>query len=358
MLGWSWWTYGLKDWWGGYAFTLSYDSIDAMGNPVDNVKMTWLSPRAGLTALPHVADNPADTGAEPNVTTARGWESPAITVAQVGGGDGTIVNPILGGTPATVSVQFANRGTGPTDTARSVRLYWAKANSGLSWPYPGNPAPSPWHAVLPSRQLPPLVSCGAAGSVTFDWTPPDPADYGGDDHFCLLACVTSPFDPEWAGFSGTDLNANVLNLRTVGWRNIHIIALQNNKIGNIVASNFHRAVMDAYVELELFDRHGRRIDLSRAGVRLTPHQENAERVRFDGSGFAIPGLKPGEDVTVHVDFEGAPPEGGYTLRATQYEAHGETRRPIGGQTFVAAPIEDTADPSSKASSTRYRGSTS
>jgi endoglucanase len=56
MLGWAWWTYGPRDWWGDYAFTLSYDHIDPMGIKVDDVKMTWLSPHAGVTALPHITD--------------------------------------------------------------------------------------------------------------------------------------------------------------------------------------------------------------------------------------------------------------------------------------------------------------
>lgn len=360
MLGWSWWTYGPKDWWGDYAFTLCYDHIDAMGNKVDDVKMTWLSPHAGVTALPHIADNAADSGAEPNVTTSHGWESPDITVAQVGGGDGTTVNPIVGGSPATVSVKFSNRGTGPTDTARVVRLYWAKANLGLSWPYPGNPTPSPWQAVTPSRQLPPLVACGASGSVDFDWTPPDPAAYGGDDHFCLLACVAAPEDPDWVGFSGTDLNVNVLNMRAVAWRNIHIIAVQKKQIGNIVASNFHADVMHAWVEIELFDRLGRRMDLGDAGLLLSPQHDGLRRLSgaemsaqpvfettahdslrlFGGaSGFAIRELKPGENVTVGLAFESAPPRGGYVLRATQYSVSGTVARPIGGQTFVAGRVK-------------------
>ena len=212
------------------------------------------------------------------MTATRGWESPDITVSQAGGGDGTTVNPIIGGTPATVSVKLWNRGTGPTDTARVVRLYWAKANAGLSWPYPGNPTPSPWHAVTPAQPLPPLMTCGTSGSVHFDWTPPDPAAYAGDDHFCLLACVSAPGDPDWAGFSGPDLNANVLNMRTVAWRNIHIIAVQQNHIGHVVASNFHPGSMHAWVEFELSDPLGRRMDLGEAGLLLSLHPEVLRRL--------------------------------------------------------------------------------
>jgi hypothetical protein len=202
--------------------------------------------------------------------------------------------------------------------------------------------------------------------VDFDWTPPDPTAYGGDDHFCLLACVAAPGNPDWAGFSGTDLNVNVLNMRRVAWRNIHIIAVQKKRIGNIVASNLHAEVMHAWVELELFDRYGRRMDLAEAGLVLSPRDEDLRRIAetdmpsrpvfeaaaaqgsvrlFGGaSGFAIRALEPGQSVTVGLEFEGAPPRGGYLLRATQYSVRGGVARRIGGQTFVAGRVKGFTPP--------------
>jgi hypothetical protein len=201
-----------------------------------------------------------------------------------------------------------------------------------------------------------LIGCGQSAFAHFAWTPPNPLAYGGDDHFCLLAYIAAPNDPEWVGFSGTDLNINVLNMRTVGWRNIHIIAVNNKKIGNIVATNFKPHIVRPYLDFELRDRRGRRMNLASAGLILTPDRQSLDKLRDgdrarqpgleatghgsyrlfgDASGFSTPALEPGESVVIGLDFEAQPPRGGYVLRATLFDVSGVVASPIGGQTFVA-----------------------
>lgn len=95
-----------------------------------------------------------------------------------------------------VYVRVRNRGCKTAGSqSGTLKLYWAKASSSLSWP-------APWDGSVTSPALmggligsqPVTVVGGSQEILLFDWTPPDPSEYvafGADKaHFCLLAHPT------------------------------------------------------------------------------------------------------------------------------------------------------------------------
>jgi peroxiredoxin len=101
----------------------------------------------------YVRDNPGDTGVEPNPHTGAMWQSPDIWVRR--NPDPNWVpypHPTASPTwtpqahqnpeyrerdyalPNYVYVRVTNRGTSATDGTERLRVYWAKASTGLNWP--------------------------------------------------------------------------------------------------------------------------------------------------------------------------------------------------------------------------------
>jgi hypothetical protein len=184
------------------------------------------------------ADTATDPGDEPDPLNAPMWESDDIWVRNQN--DGLTMqeheNPVhrASGVPNYVYVRVRNRSCMAAGSG-DVKLYWAKASTGLSWP-------SPWDGVPVSTSPVPIMggligsqptgSVPARGSVVLalPWQPPDPNDYtafGGDmNHFCLLSRVeTSPMAPFGMTFPETgSLFANVQNNNKIVWKNVHVVA--------------------------------------------------------------------------------------------------------------------------------------
>jgi len=289
LVGWNWWSNGERDWLGEddscgedrNHWALTRDNGQTQTVYMDLIEDT-------LAPILRIQDNRADTGSEPNNTTSHGYESVDVWVTQPGvrtfrqflqsliihGGKrnlaSTLSRAYQGGKASEVHVKVTNNGREPYNPkpgkGHEVRLYWAKAETGLNWPKPwdgsvgsissggsgklvstfysqsggkisSQPIPVPIPAnkpAVPGAPPPPPPTA----TVTFNWTTPNPEDYPDNDgHFSLLAFVARTGSPEWEGFRvGVDLNDNVLKLSNVAWRNIHLLPAVRMKMGNVVVA--------------------------------------------------------------------------------------------------------------------------
>jgi hypothetical protein len=307
----------------------------------------------------YIHDNNADTGSEPNNTTAVGWESPDVWVRQSADGI-TVGQAILGGQQSFVYVNITNQGLSPSDENEIVRLYWAKAQTGLSWPKPWDGSiPNQGSKVAPPQPIGPIQP-GQTKLILFRWpATPNPVDYGNDGHFCLLAFVTTEATPEFTGFQGPDLNQNVLKLNKVAWRNIHIVPVAKIQMGDVVVANHTERDMLAQVAFEILDDAAKPIDPAGARLLITPQGAALEKLRehqvdrpfLEGLGHGtfrvldiatgIPNLhlRPGEVFSFGLEYVPNQEAKGYAVRATQFSLEGVYRKTIGGQTFVAGDVE-------------------
>jgi len=179
-------------------------------------------------------DTSDDTGAEPNASAQPMYLSDDIWVRRQNDGlaNQDHENPeyrTAGGAPNYVYVRVRNRACSGTQ-AGTVKLYWAKASSGLSWPSPWDGSvTSPALMGSPIGSAPVSVAGGDDEILTFTWSPPNPADYasfGADQHhFCLLSRIetstTAPFGMTTAETS--NLYANVQNNNNIVWKNISVV---------------------------------------------------------------------------------------------------------------------------------------
>jgi hypothetical protein len=362
LVGWNWWGNSAAKWWNqgdscdanGFHWGLTLDDGDTQTIYMDLIEATLPVP------ILYIPDNTADTGSEPNTTTARAWESLDIWV-----GDG--VTPIVGGQQNVVSVRVTNTGKGlyPSGGNDIVRLYWAKAQTGLSWPAPwdGSITTTPKHGDrVDSPQPIGTILAGQSKTIQFNWTAtPNPADYPSNDgHFCLLAFVTKATSPEFEGFQGTDLNQNVLRFSHVAWRNIHIVPPgAKMKMGDMVVANHTDRVMHAHIAFEILDATASPIDPAGARLLLTPQGAALEKLREHpvdrpfledlgqgtfrvldiATGIPRLDLRPGEVLSFGLEYMPDREAKGYAVRAIQFALEGASQKAIGGQTFVAGEVE-------------------
>jgi endoglucanase len=366
LVGWNWWANSAAGWWNqgdsqdpnGYHWGLTLNNGTSQTVYATLIESSFRTPRLALR------DNLADPGTGPNATTTIGWESPDIWVRQNPDGVG-VSEPILGGQPCTVYVRVTNRGSGPYPSSGTdvVQLYWAKAGAGLSWP-------QPWDGAIPAQggavAAPQAIGTTAAGHETvlaFGWpSPPNPADYPGNDgHFCLLAVVTKASASPFEGFKGPDLNQNVLTFSHVGWRNIHIVGVAAEWLGELVVANNTEWEMVTHITFEPLDSWARPVDRYDGWLTLAPRGDIAlERVhglaefpshledlghgvyRLRGPATGIVGLplRAGEELPFRVGLaRDVEYSSGYAaLRVTQYVVENGDRVPVGGQTFVFGDV--------------------
>ncbi len=365
LAGWNWWGNSAPDWWNqgdscnpeGFHWGLTLDDGTTQTIYMDLIEATLPAP------ILSIRDNVADTGSDPNVTTTIGWESPDVWVRQIADGI-TVGQPILGGQPSVVYVKVTNKGKGPYPGAGNdvVRLYWAKAQTGLSWP-------APWDGLIPKQGaqiIPPqpigTILPGQTTSIQFNWTDtPNPVDYPGNDgHFCLLAFVTKATSPEFEGFQGPDLNQNVLKFSNVAWRNIHIVSpAAKMMMGDMVVANHTDQDMLAQIAFEILDAVAKPIDPVGARLLITPKGAALEKIRecqddrpfvedlgqgtfrvLDiATGIPHLHLRPGEVFPFGLEYVPDQEAKGYAVRAIQFSMEGASRKTIGGQTFVTGEVE-------------------
>lgn len=133
--------------------------------------------------------------------------------------------------PNYIYVKVRNRG-GCLGSGQ-LKVYWAKASTGLNWPtqwinYFVGPVLS--GNLIHTSQ--PIISNLAPGDSTIfeiPWFPPNPSDfssYGADSsHFCLLARIeTSPIYPHGMTYPEiAPIGANVKNNNGIVWKNITVV---------------------------------------------------------------------------------------------------------------------------------------
>ncbi|WP_452602328.1 zinc metalloprotease [Pontimicrobium sp. MEBiC06410] len=193
-------------------------------------------------------DTDADVGNEPNNESTRFYRSEDMWVRNTNDGltNEEHQNPI-GGATNYVYVKVRNRGC-TTSASANVRLYWAKASTGLSWPTPwdgsvGSPVYGSPLGVQPTG----AVSGSGYTILEFQWNnTPNPNDYaafGADKaHFCLLSRIetssTAPYgmtSPET-----TNLGNNVKNNNNIVWKNVTVSIPSGGRYASVLVSNYTR----------------------------------------------------------------------------------------------------------------------
>lgn len=206
---------------------------------------------SGGTADLWMQDKPDDVGVEPNITSDAMYESEDIWIRNASGTtDQQHQNPVSN-TNNYVYVRVRNRVCGTTGTG-TLKLYWAKASSGLSWPAPwdGSVSGPPSMGNLIGSQ--PINISGASSQIlTFTWNVPNLADYasfGADSgHFCLLARIetsaTAPYGMTFAEVAG-DLWNNVKNNNNIAWKNVEVVSSAGGgRSGAIIIANNDDRIM-------------------------------------------------------------------------------------------------------------------
>lgn len=292
-------------------------------------------------------DNADDTGDEPDASLNPMWISDDIWVRN--NPDGLTIQDHqdpLGEQANHVYVRVRNRGcAGAAAGSGTLKLYWAKASSSLSWPAPWDgsvTSPALMGGLIGSQAI--TVNGGSSEIVEFPWTPPDPSDYasfGADKaHFCLLARVetssTSPFGmttPETV-----NLYANVQNNNNIVWKNISIVDTDADgaRLAHVVIGNFSREPQEKRIVFETSKRRGAPtlfdwghilVDFSgntlkrllKDGIKgngFEPISDGRLMVTKSGAQIIIPALKPGEFGTMRVQFV---PDGRHATGARVFE---------------------------------------
>ncbi len=199
----------------------------------------------------YMKDQTTDTGIEPNPDNVSAYYvSRDIWVRNAMDGGFTHQNPEHGVTNY-VYVRVRNRGflasAGASDL---LKVYWAKASTGLSWGYPWLGANNicgsnivPIGSPIGAPQAIASIPSGSSTIFVFPWAPPKPADYvpcfGTDaSHFCLLARIeTNPVSPFGMTFPETaNLWNNVKNNNNIVWKNISVVDVFPNLVGPIRTS--------------------------------------------------------------------------------------------------------------------------
>lgn len=310
-------------------------------------------------------DNADDVGAEPDASTNPMWISDDIWVRNVADGltNQDHQNP-NGEQTNYVYVRVRNRGcAGAAAQSGTLKLYWAKASSSLSWPAPWDgsvASPALMGGLVGSQAV--SVNGGDTEIVEFAWTPPDPSDYaafGADKaHFCLLARIeTSATAPFGMSFAETaNLYANVQNNNNIVWKNISIVDTDGDgaRYADVVIGRFTRERRATRLlfrtpkrrGFSLFDwghlmvefRGEALLEWVKEGVKgdgFERLQDGRLFIARAGAEVVGPPLKPGSFGTVHVQFvpDGRRPTGAqvFELDLIELDAKG---RAVGGQRLL------------------------
>lgn len=306
-----------------------------------------------------------DVGDEPNTTSSYMYKSDDIWIRHSNDGitNQEHQNPI-GGSTNYVYVRVRNRGCGPASNG-NVKLYWAKASSGLNWP-------APWDGSVTMPALmgdfigqKPTGSVAASDFVIleFAWTAPNPADYssfGADKvHFCLLSRIetssTAPFGMTFPETS--NLGDNVRNNNNIVWKNITVSepSSAGGRFASTLVSNYTKNPAKFNIvfevtkkEMSVFD-HGRVVailndrllELWREGGMKGKYIESGEKNEIillnSGATLQNISLKPMQSGVIDVRFEPDQKQLIYNrnifkLEMLQYKTEGNEF--LGGQTFT------------------------
>lgn len=281
---------------------------------------------SGATADLWSQDKPDDIGDEPNTISDAMYQSEDIWVRNAAG---TAIqehqNPASNAVNH-VYVRIRNRICGSSGTA-TVRLFWAKASSALSWP-------APWDGTVSG----PPVMGGQIGTATvtvtgtasqivdFTWNTPNVADYaafGADaGHFCLLARIETAGAPDFGLTfpSGTgDLWGYVKNNNNVVWKNVQVVGSDGERRAALVVGNMNPTAMRQTQFIFRAPRNAHDIaftDIGKVKVTLGPQLYDLWKAGGkQGNGFVD---LPGQNA-VEISTDGAS-IGGFTFNPKQIAA--------------------------------------
>lgn len=218
----------------------------------------------------YMMDTETDIGQEPNIHTNNFWNSEDIWVRNQN--DGTVnqehqnpeYDPLE---PNYAYVKVRNKACSSSSGNEELKLYWAKANTALSWPlhWEGNLTviDSNGEEVLMGDEIGtlniPALGIGESTILEFEWYVPNPDDYMNINnnnpwHFCLLARIVSNADP--MTFPEEEfITDNVKNNNNIVWKNLTIVDIVPNTpspVGGIVAVGNFFDVPESF-DLEFFE---------------------------------------------------------------------------------------------------------
>ncbi len=212
-----------------------------------------------------IKDSNLDMGIEPNNTTQIFWNSPDIWIRNTNDGGLTHQNPEYSANhPVYVYVRITNKGCTESSEESILYLYWANANTGLSWPAPWNGTVYNSNNAITGGQISPsAIPSLAPGEevilhIPWDMSNIDLSNYDQDAnghwHFCILGRIDTSNDP-MTFTETTDLNQNVKNNNNIAWRNLSVIDVQADmvdvpsNIASVAVGNPHDVARTYYLEL-------------------------------------------------------------------------------------------------------------
>ena len=203
----------------------------------------------------YIKDRPYDTGVQPNPDSGPMWISEDIWVRQNIDAGLVHENPeYKTSSPNAVYIRVYNRGTA-TSSASKVKLYFAKASTGLTWPtnfinFSVGPV---LHGNLIGEVNIPAITAGNSAIVMIPWYPPNPADFTFDQHhFCLAARIESFGDPMFNEVNGS-IAANAKNNNNIAWKNLSVYNLNTTDVVAPTAV-FIRGIKSKSVNIRFLDK--------------------------------------------------------------------------------------------------------
>lgn len=238
---------------GNYTVTISHKGTLVNNLQKYSVIVTGITvPVADL----YVKDRPFDAGVEPNPDSGPMWISDDIWVRQNIDAGLTHENPeYKTSSPNAVYIRVYNKGTNPSSSAK-VRLYFAKASSGLTWPtnFVNFNIGTVKHGDEIGEVSIPSILPGGSTIVMVPWYPPNPADFATDiHHFCLTARIESPRDPMPNEVNNISIGANVKNNNNIAWKNLSVYNLNTTDFVAPTAV-FIRGIKSKLINIRFVDK--------------------------------------------------------------------------------------------------------
>ncbi|QSB29010.1 S8/S53 family peptidase [Flavobacterium sp. CLA17] len=238
---------------GNYTVTISHKGTLVNNLQKYSVIVTGITvPIADL----YIKDRPFDTGAEPNPDSGPMWISDDIWVRQNIDAGLTHENPeYKTSSPNAVYIRVYNKGTNPSSSAK-VKLYFAKASSGLTWPtnFVNFSIGTVKHGDEIGEVSIPSILPGSSTIVMVPWYPPNPADFATDiHHFCLTARIESPRDPMPNEVNNISIGANVKNNNNIAWKNLSVYNLNTTDFVPPTAV-FIRGIKSKLINIRFVDK--------------------------------------------------------------------------------------------------------
>jgi serine protease len=181
------------------------------------------------------------------------WDSPDIWVRHQNDGIQVHQIPDYAENSNYVNVRVTNKSCVPSSGNNILKIYWANAYRGLSWPakWNGLPWPGPNGTIVGGSVANitiPSMSPGSEIILTTAWNTPNPDNFTGDN-FSLLARIESVADPMTTA-EGYSLWTNVKNNNNIAWKNTKLINSPAPFSGQPIAAN--EALGNEELEIDKF----------------------------------------------------------------------------------------------------------